>query len=220
MRIPQVFAMMRIPQVLAMLTPPILPRVSRIISQNVRRSLGKTGFEGQTRLHLACGSAVLEGWANIDLRSKGGVIGWDLADPLPVFSGAIEFIFCEHFIEHITLKQASLLFAECYRVMRPEGILRLSTPNLRKFIDEYLLGRVSEWCDVGFSPSTPCQMVNDGLRLWGHQFTYDFDELQRVLLESGYRKVTPVAWRESTSSALRNLEIRPFHGEVILEATK
>ena len=57
---------------------------------------------GQTKLHLACGDNVLRGWANVDLKTKGPVIGWDLRDRLPVRNDAIELIFCEHFIEHIT----------------------------------------------------------------------------------------------------------------------
>jgi predicted SAM-dependent methyltransferase len=63
-------------------------------------------------------------------------------------------------------------------------------------------------------------MLNEGLREWGHQFVYDACELGRLLEEAGFREVTQVAWRESTTPALRNLECRPFHGEIICEATK
>ncbi len=181
----------------------------------VRRKL-----EGQRKLHLGCGSNVIKEWANIDLERKGAVIGWDLTDPLPVRSETVELIYCEHFIEHITLKQAKELLSECYRVLCPSGILRLSTPNLKKLVDEYCSGRTMEWGDMGWNPVTPCQMLNDGLRLWGHQFVYDTEELIHTLWEIGYSKVTRVAWRESTTAALANLECRPFHGEIILEATK
>jgi predicted SAM-dependent methyltransferase len=209
-----------IQRILDMMTPPIVLKVSREILRNIRRRSASRKLAGQERLHLACGNNILEGWANIDFKSDGKVIGWDLAHGLPVRSGTIELIFCEHFIEHITLKQAKELLAECHRCLRSDGMLRLSTPSLKKVVEEYLLGRTSEWHDVGWSPATPCQMVNEGLRLWNHQFVYDDNELKRLLNEAGFREIRQVAWRESMVPGLRKLECRPFHGEVILEAIK
>lgn len=102
----------------------------------------------------------------------------------------------------------------------PDGILRISTPSLKKLIDEYLLGRLCEWDDVGFSPSTPCRMVNGGMRLWGHQFLYDIEELESLLKECGFRNIIQVPWHESSHPELKNLECRPFHDEIIIEAMK
>lgn len=175
---------------------------------------------GQTKLHLACGDNILGGWANVDLDTRGPVIGWDLRDRLPVLDGAIELIFCEHFIEHITRRQAGALLADCVRVLRPGGTLRLSTPDLAKVIAEYQAGRTTEWQDVGWSPATPCQMVNGAFRLWGHQYVYDVDEVGRLLREAGFREVREAEWRESTIPAFRDLECRPYHGEIIVEAVK
>src|ERR1041385_9099012 len=163
---------MRIHKTLTMLTPPVLLLVSGKLMRGTRRLWVRKALEGQKRLHLACGSNVLDGWANIDLNSNGTVIGWDLTGRLPVHSGTIELIYCEHFIEHVTLEQAAVLLADCHRALRPGGVLRLSTPRLTKLVDEYLFGRISEWYDVGWSPATPCQMLNEGLRRWGHQFVY------------------------------------------------
>ena len=172
------------------------------------------------RLHLGCGSNLLPGWTNVDLNDLAGVIRHDLTRPLPLPPEAVEFIYSEHFIEHIARDQALELLRECRRVLRAGGVLRLSTPNLKKLVDEYLARRISEWADVDWRPSTPCQMVNEGLRLWGHQFVYDPDELILLLSEAGFRHVTAVAWRESRYPELKGLECRPFHGEVIVEAVK
>ena len=211
---------MRLEGILDSLTPPIIVQVSRELMRRAARPRVARRLKGRDRLHLACGDNPLDGWANIDLDSKGAVIGWNLTDGLPVRSETIELIFSEHFIEHVTLRQAAALLAECHRILRPDGILRLTTPSLEKVVDEYLSGRTQEWCDVGWSPATPCQMVNGAFRLWGHQFVYDADELHRILHRTGYRSVSQVEWHESTTPALRGLECRPFHGEIILEATK
>lgn len=209
-----------IQKLLSLAIPPVIFLICRKMLINVRRSLVKRKIAGQKKLHLACGNHVLDGWANIDLQSNRKVIGWDLTHGLPVRSGTIDLIFCEHFIEHITLEQAKALLVEIYRSLRPDGILRLSTPDLKKILDEYILGRTSEWANVGWSPATPCQMLNDGLRLWGHQFVYDDDELTSLLNEAGFREIRKVAWRESSTTGLSKLECRPFHGEIIIEAVK
>lgn len=179
--------------------------------------MGDTGGVDMKRLHLACGDNILEGWTNIDLN---GDISWDLTKALPVRPGVIELIFCEHFIEHITLNQAQAFLAECFRCLRPAGTLRLSTPSLVKIVAEYVLGRTSEWEDVGWTPATPCQMLNEGLRSWGHQFVYDDVELRDILNEAGFREIKRVARRESTNANLNGLECRPSHGELIFEAIK
>lgn len=186
----------------------------------IRRPLVGKRLANYEKLHLACGQNVLDGWANIDINSNRQIIGWNLTDRLPVRSATIELIFCEHFVEHVTLEEAKALLSDWYSVLQSGGILRLSTPNLKKVIDEYLSGRILEWYDVGWTPTTPCQLVNEGLRLWGHQFVYDAEELRRILEEAGFRQVTQVVWGESSHSELRNLEFRPFHGELIFECVK
>jgi len=209
-----------IQKILDMMAPPVVLNMYRKIFNSIRRKSVEKKIAEQERLHLACGNNVLEGWANIDFKSNGKVIGWDLTRDLPVRSDSIELIFCEHFIEHITLKQAKALLVDCYRCLRPLGILRLSTPSLKKIVEEYQLGRTSEWHDVGWNPATPCQMINEGLRLWGHQFVYDERELKQLLQEAGFSEIRQVAWRESTIPCLNKLECRPFHGDLIFEAIK
>ena len=44
-----------------------------------------------------------------------------------------------------------------------------------------MLGRVSEWLDMQWAPRTPCDMVNEAMRLWGHLYVWDEDELIRAL---------------------------------------
>jgi predicted SAM-dependent methyltransferase len=139
---------------------------------------------------------------------------------LPVQPETIQFIFNEHFLEHITQDQARALLTECYRVLVLNGTLRINTPDLKKLIEEYQAERTSEWINVGWCPSTPCRLMNEGMRLWQHKFLYDVAELENLLKECGFRKLRPMAWRESRHSEFKNLECRPFHGEIIIEATK
>jgi len=202
----------------------LLPPVFLLVRRKVRRVMGypaaKRRLAGQTKLHLACGHHIPSGWANIDLQKHPSIIQWDLADPLPVASGTVEYIFCEAYIEHITLEQAGILLSECHRLLKAGGVFRINTPCMEDTIRLYLSGDCTSQRDVGFNPATPCQMVNEMFRSWDHRFIYDIKELSRLCREAGYRRVTQVAWHKSTHPELRDLECRPFHNEIIIEATK
>lgn len=179
----------------------------------------RAALAAHTRLHLGCGRNVLAGWANVDAEGGDGVIAWDLRRPLPAADASFDYVFSEHFIEHVTRDEALRLLRECVRVLKPGGVLRTSTPDLRKLVSEYLAGRLDEWRDVEWLPATPCRLLNEGMRSWGHQFVYDEPELRLLLAEAGFVAVERVAWRESTHTALRAIECRPLHAEIIVEAS-
>ena len=184
-------------------------------TQHVREQL-----RGHARLHLGCGNHLLDGWANLDFGVADGVIRCDLTRPLPVEPASIEAIFTEHFIEHITRAESQRLLADCYRVLKSGGVIRISTPNLEALVAQYRLRRTTEWSDVGWTPSSPCALLNEGLRSWGHQYVYDADELSGLLSEAGFTRIKRAGWRESDHAFLRGLETRPFHDDLILEATR
>ena len=197
------------------MNPTPTPLLSIFVSGSSKRRLAAS-----VRLHLGCGDNILPGWSNIDLEGSREVIVHDLTKPLPVATGTIQFIYSEHFIEHIPLEDARRLLAECHRVLQPGGVLRVSTPDLRKLVLEYQAGRTSEWVDVDWNPASPCQMLNEGMRSWGHEFVYDADELELALRAAGFHQLKRVGWRASAHDELRSLECRPFHDELIFEATR
>jgi len=172
-----------------------------------------------TKLHLGCGSAYKEGWVNIDLDAPSADIQRDLTQPLPFGDGSVSFIFTEHFVEHISRPQAVEFFVECRRVLREGGVLRVSTPNLRFLCECYLKGNITEWGDV-WGPNSGCNLMNEGMRSWGHTYVYDREELHKVLAEAGFAHIRSVGWRESAHSDLVGLETRPYHQDLILEIEK
>jgi predicted SAM-dependent methyltransferase len=171
-------------------------------------------------LHLACGSNVKPGWTNVDLSDAGSVIGWDLTQPLPIDTGYMRLIYCEHFIEHLEPGDAYRLLIDCRRLLETGGVLRISTPDLRKLIEEYLAGRVDTWHDIPWMPATPARLMNEGMRNWGHKFVYDASEFESLLHASGFTKVARMRWGESTISELQGIESRPNHQELIYECGK
>jgi predicted SAM-dependent methyltransferase len=186
----------------------------------VERNQAEKLFRGAQKLHLGCGSRHFKGWTNVDFAGPPGTISWNLTRRIPATSNSIHFIYSEHFIEHITRRQAASFLANCFDLLQPGGVLRLSTPNLKFLVEQYCIGRVEEWKDMRWEPDTPAQMLNEGLHLWGHQFVYDYEELSLALREAGFRAPRAVEWGKSGFQELTGLETRPNHSDLIVEASK
>jgi len=203
-----------------LVSPPVLTGLARLARQGLRAGIARWRIAGHARLHLACGTHVMPGWANVDLEGPASVIKLDLTAPLPVPSDTLEAVYSEHFIEHIERPQAQRLLAECHRVLKPGGVLRVSTPDLRTIVQHYLAGRIDAWHDMHWRPETPARMLNESMREWGHRFLYDAEELEAALRAAGFRQIERKTWRASARPELADLECRPDHGELIYEGTK
>jgi predicted SAM-dependent methyltransferase len=153
-----------------------------------------------TRLHIGCGPVHLDGWINIDNQKYPGVDKvLDVTKKLPFKD--VEFIFAEHFIEHINYPDAVKLLSECRRALRPDGVLRLSTPNLDwVWVTHYKLdGSEAEKVGGAF-------YLNRAFRGWGHQFLYNEETLRATLADAGFSHFERVEYGESKYDALRGLE--------------
>jgi predicted SAM-dependent methyltransferase len=197
----------------------LLPAPVKRVYHRVRNryALG-VGWRGAERLNLGCGDRLLDGWANVDFNGWAGVIAHDLTKPFPVPSGSIEFIYTEHFIEHVSRESGAAILKECHRVLKPGGALRVSTPDLRALVADYLAGNNPAWARYGWA--TGCQMLNGSARDWGHQFIYDYDELALSLADAGFTRYHRAGWRASAFEELRGLETREDNNDLIVEAVR
>jgi predicted SAM-dependent methyltransferase len=50
-------------------------------------------------------------------------------DHLPFDDNSINFIFSEHFFEHLFFDEALSLLTECYRILKPYGVIRTCVPD-------------------------------------------------------------------------------------------
>lgn len=171
------------------------------------------------KLHLGCGKIVKPGWKNLDIEPPQGAIVCDLRGPIPEQSNTVDYIFNEHFIEHLNREEGVRLLRECYRVLKPKGVLRISTPDLWMLAIWYQQGPINQWPGT-WEPKTPAQFMNEAMRLWGHQFLYDMEELSNALNEAGFKELLSENHGESEHEALRGIEARPYHNDLILEAKK
>jgi len=173
----------------------------------------------RNKLHLGCGPYALDGWINIDVQPFDNVRPHDLTKPLPFANCTCSRIYSEHFIEHLTREQAQKFLNECYRVLELNGVIRISTPNLGVLLQDYCDWNTDRWSPV-WEPETPCRMINEGMRNWGHQFIYDDAELKQALSQAGFKLIRRCAHHCSEHDDLTNLEVRPDHLYLIMESIK
>jgi len=118
------------------------------------------------------------------------------------FSDA-EFIYCEHFIEHLRFDQGLGFLEACYEALSDGGVLRLSTPNLDwVYLTHY---STAGSADVRKRISNTF-MLNRAFYGWGHQFLYSREILSEVLDAVGFRNIVECEYGISDRSALRRLE--------------
>jgi predicted SAM-dependent methyltransferase len=152
------------------------------------------------KIHLGCGPQILKGWINIDNLEYPGVDRvLDVTQGLPFED--VSFVFAEHFIEHLAYPDGLSLLRECRRVLREDGVLRLSTPNLDwVWMTHYRLG-MSEPEEV-----QACFALNRAFRGWGHQFLYNERTLRATLNDAGFANIVRREYGESAHAELRGLE--------------
>ena len=218
-------------------------------SADLLRSLGLRG------IHCGSGQNLRPGWLNTDqsqikdrqqqraesgrltrFEGKMGSLYYlchDATNTYPVDDGTFEWAYSEHFIEHLEPAAAVAWLADIRRVVEPGGLVRITTPDLRKYVSGYmdpgnrffaehwerlrpqleqlLEGAYPSSADSkqahhpgGTAPPGPAFMVNQIFHCWGHRWLYDFDELRRVAMLAGFESEA-VAEREFNHGRLREV---------------
>lgn len=175
-------------------------------------------------VNLGCGYRPMKGWVNVD-RARGPEVQvvWDLANGLPFPDSSCVAVFSEHFIEHILKEDAARFLTECYRVLEPGGVLRISTPDAELFLRSYS-GNREFLVHPSFSQEidTPVDRVNYMMREYGqHLWSYDEELLTLMLRRADFNTVVRQRFGVSVHPRMNNIDFanRKFES-IYLEAIK
>src|SRR5437870_645768 len=95
-----------------------------------RRYLRKwCGAGGPKILNLGGGGNLLPGCLTADIHPAADCYA-DLRRTLPFADASVDAVFCEEAIEHIAKSEAEGFLRECVRILRPGGVMRITTPDL------------------------------------------------------------------------------------------
>ena len=178
-------------------------------------------LNGTARLNVGCGMTPTAGWVNFDnspsVKVARSVLGplalaladagqkkfirfardhdvrWALAQNLPMPDSSAQVIYTSHMVEHLDAAEAKEVLREFRRVLHPGGVLRVSVPDIRVLVDEYLqtgdadrfIGRTSM---VHAKPRGLLAKLKFAL-LTGfrrHNWMYDGASLSKLLSDNGF----------------------------------
>jgi Methyltransferase domain len=209
------------------------------------------------KLHLGCGSTVVPGWENIDkspsvtlgripklrriltashvLTSEQGravfppgIIHADVRRGLSYATGTVQYIYSSHMIEHMARWQGLALVGECARVLEPEGVLRVVTPDLEQVISHYQRSReagdrsaadtfMANLMMFAQRPGSKPAAILQRLFTAPHQWLYDTSSLMLLLEEGGFSNIRVCGFRESE---LPNIELLEDRDGLFVEARR
>ena len=209
------------------------------------------------RLNLGCGPVQPAGWINIDGSHRARFahyLPWvdrtlvlmgllpptaygprtqihNLRRRLDYPSNCVTAIYAGELWEHFEYHDAVALTRECYRVLRPAGVLRLCVPDGVVFWRRYLElfeevmaqpralrsgARLRE--HVGLYFNDICTRP-PGLRSMGHKHKWQFDEIQliEIMEQAGFAQVSRMPFHNSRIPDIASVERSPF---LIVEGVK
>jgi predicted SAM-dependent methyltransferase len=91
------------------------------------------------KINIGCGYRFHPDWLNLDLHAHSpGVVACDLTKGIPVKSGDGDAVYAAAVLEHIRPLDVPIFLAECSRVLKKGGIIRLAVPDFEQQVRIYL----------------------------------------------------------------------------------
>jgi SAM-dependent methyltransferase len=168
--------------------------------------------EAVPRLNIGGGVHVLPGWFNVDFMPFYAVQYFlDATRRFPYPDAAFAFVRSEHMIEHVSYTDALHMLRECHRVLRPGGIVRIATPDLRKLARLYdtplspaqqaYRQAICDHARTTYGSDEPGVVINHMYQYEGHDFIYDSGTLGESLRKAGFVEVIESAPGSSAHAA-------------------
>lgn len=140
-----------------------------------------------------------KGFINIDLRYH-GQLRLDLRKPLPFKSNSIDYIYNEHFFEHLNYidKTAIRCLQDYLRVLKKGGKLRLVIPDMELLFKAYVnkdyqyfkTTNIEDYIPQSKKYSSIIDFVNWGVYQRGqHKYCYDFEKISLLLKSVGFKNI-------------------------------
>jgi predicted SAM-dependent methyltransferase len=176
------------------------------------------------KLQLGAGQNILPGWFNTDYFPRENIFFLDVTKTFPIPESSFNFIFTEHHIEHISYKNAVFMLKECYKILKPGGVIKITTPDLKTSLNNYLhndfegkgiVNTTKDYIYSGFYKAVnyipvddyfKAHEINDMFMNYEHQFIYDFESMKRILANAGFINIKDCGPQDSVHQEFHHIE--------------
>jgi predicted SAM-dependent methyltransferase len=190
-------------------------------SRRHRSLIEAAGLDRPAMLQIGCSTNILPRWLNADLKPSPCAVFLDASKKFPFPGCHFDYVFSEHLIEHLDYETGAKMVSEIFRVLRPNGRVRIATPDFDFLVNLYLhpnepvhqryIANAAAKFPVP-APTNAVSVVNNFFRDWGHQYIYGREVLENLLISSGFTSVARCDSGESSDANLRGID---SHGRLI-----
>jgi SAM-dependent methyltransferase len=165
---------------------------------------------GKTVLNVGCGYPLRQKlhphfhgpeWREVRLDVDPAVhpdIICSITDMSPIATGSVDAIWSSHNLEHLQRHEVPSALAEFIRVLKPQGLLLLTLPDLRQVAQFIVEDRLEDHAYTSLSgPITPLDMIFGhtaslarGNSFMAHRTGFTARTLHKVLIEAGFVEIT------------------------------
>jgi len=145
------------------------------------------------KLHLGCGWRNFgPEWVHIDGGDYDHVDDSDICN-LSYDNETVDLIYSSHVLEYFDRSGVVGVLSEWYRVLKPNGIIRIAVPDFYNLSKLYLSGDI-ELSKILGPLYGKMKMSNKTIY---HKTVYDFNDLSEILTECGFLHVKKYDWRNT-----------------------
>jgi predicted SAM-dependent methyltransferase len=188
----------------------------------------------ELKLNIGCGTSGVPGWVNIDnsptiLLSRlpwGRAVfrtpDWardvrrmDVRRRIQFPDASVSYIYSSHTFEHFTYEESVAVSRECFRVLRPGGIIRVVVPDLEIIVRQYLADSTDPKASHHFIERL---LLTSGIRDVlhpgaHHRQMFDCKSLSHMLKEAGFFSPEVSGFRNSRIPDIQDIELESRRGE-------
>jgi len=138
------------------------------------------------------------------------ILHYEITRGLPFPNTTVPAIFSSHFFEHITKTEAQALVQECYRVMKPGGIIRICVPSLEESVKKIEMA-VEQYRSGNVAPIqkfVTYDVSGFNNNYSNHRHMYNFLEMKQLLEEAGFQNITEYAFGKGNIANVGQLDTR------------
>ena len=196
----------------------------------------------ELKLNIGCGTSGIEGWVNIDNSPSILLSRWplgkrifrtpnwpldvrriDVRKRIPYPDASVACIYSSHTFEHFTYEESRAVSRECFRVLKPGGILRIVVPDLGIMVRDYLADTADPLASHRFVgrlllTANVRDLIHAGAH---HKQMFDARSLVHMLQEAGFPAPEVSAFGRSRIADIAEIEPESRRSESLyVEATK
>jgi predicted SAM-dependent methyltransferase len=144
------------------------------------------------KIEFGCGeNPTKEGFKTCDIRNLPKIDfvceAWKIDEFIS--ESTVEEIFSRHFFEHLTFAQGEKLLDSWYKILKPDGIVEMLTPNMTYHFKQWI------------NRSLEKEFNHAKAGLWGwqrgtldetwdiHKSGYDYDSLSKLLIKKKFKNI-------------------------------